>query len=193
VRLRRQHAIAVAIAMSLVAGAESAAAWQARDFESPTGDRARGIAQPADGGTDFALVVGCDGERGDRWRGVTIVQAPEAQPPRLEDPVPGPRPRQRVKITVGSQPTVSDTLELAKPPTGARLYWFPEPSVFVGHMLDAAKSDPAAVVRVDLGLAGGGALELRFPLAGFTDAFASLSKSCRDWQPARRGGPPASS
>ncbi|HZR82766.1 MAG TPA: hypothetical protein VFD92_16850 [Candidatus Binatia bacterium] len=158
------------------------AAWQSREFESPLGDRATGIAVAADNDPDFVLLIGCDGERGDRWRGATILQSP-ASKVRLENPAPGPVLRQRVRVALGDAPPVSDTLETRKAPRGGRLYWAPQPSKFAARLLAAEKDHPDSALRVQFKLASGKPLELRFPLAGLGAEFGDLSKRCRDWQP----------
>jgi hypothetical protein len=170
--------------VSLSLGVPAAgAAWEPRDFESPTGDRAQGIAEPAAGGVPFVLIVGCDGERGDRWRGVTVVQPPTAATAlRLEEPKPGPRPRQRVRVSIGSAAPIDDTFEIGRPPTGARLYWVPQASPFVADMLAAEKASASSQVRVEFRLADGKPIAAEFPLAGFGAAFATLAKRCHDWQ-----------
>lgn len=165
---------------AIAAAAE--ASWARRDFESPLGDRASGIAVAAEQEPGFSLVIGCDGERGDRWRGVAIIQQPGGKR-ELEEPVGGPTPRARVNVALGDGPQVSDTFEIRRNPAGAQVLWIPEPSKFVRRLLDEEKRTPASGLRVKLFLASGKPLELRFPLAGIEVQFADLSERCRDWQP----------
>src|SRR5262245_22673123 len=77
-RLRVVMAAALAAAMAS-AGAAAAAPWEMRDFETPLGDRGVALCTPAERVRDVRLAIGCDGERGDRWRGVAVVEEPESR------------------------------------------------------------------------------------------------------------------
>lgn len=49
-----------------------AGTWQSAEFPSPGGKPARGIATEAVGTPGARLVVGCDGETKDAWRGIAV-------------------------------------------------------------------------------------------------------------------------
>jgi hypothetical protein len=179
--------ITAAIASGMVAWLAIApvarAAWQSRGFDSPLGDKATGIAVVAEGSPDFALTIGCDGERGDRWRGAALLRSPSAPPLDLENPVPGPVRRQRVRVALGDGPAVEDSFQIAKTAVGGTILWVPEPSKFTARLLAEEKKAPGAALRIELRRKDGQPLQLVFPLAGVGAEFAKLSPRCRDWQP----------
>jgi len=175
--------LAIAFAASLALAAPAAAAWQTRDFESPLGDRASGIGTAAEGESGFVLIIGCDGERGDRWRGVAVLHPPTSAPVELADPVPGPVRRQKVRVALGGGPPAEDSFQIAKTAAGGQILWVPEPSKFVARLLAEEKKAPGSSLAIQLRRADGKPLDLSFSLAGVNEQFAKLSPRCRDWQP----------
>lgn len=181
--------IAAAVATCLLGSlggrvaAVRAAGWEQRDFESPLGDRVMGIATAASNEPDFTLAVGCDGDRGDRWRGVAVLEA-SGSPRVLESPVPGPVKRQRVRVAFDDATPVQDTFQIRRSPRGETILWIPEPSRFLRALLDHEKQNSASSLHVVLFLKPKGkSINLKFPLDGLGAAFSPLSRRCRDWEP----------
>src|SRR5438046_6147448 len=74
--------VATALVVTLVLAAPAAASgWEMLQFDSPLGDRAIGLVVPAQNAAGVFLAIGCDGVRGDRWRGVLVFQDPGSKHP----------------------------------------------------------------------------------------------------------------
>lgn len=182
IRLSAAAALGGALVLLLANAPGWASGWEQRAFESPVGDKLVGLGVESSNEPDFVLAIACDGERGDRWRGVAVLQRP-ANRRQLENPVKGMTKRQRVDVSLDGGRAVSDTFEIGGSPRGGTVLWAPEPSKFARQLLDAEKTSPKASLTVTVYLANKKPLPITFPLAGLNADFPGLSKRCRNWQP----------
>jgi len=150
----------------------AAAGWEMRDFETPLGDRGVALFTPAERVRDVRLAIGCDGDRGDRWRGVAIVEEPDSRA--------GLGMSGDVRVRLGETST-RDTWNVRTTAAGRRVFESPESTKLVRRLLSEEAKSPDAKITIEIHGVAGRPVPTTFALAGLGAKIDALAKRCADW------------
>jgi hypothetical protein len=154
------------------ANVAAAAGWELRDFETPLGDRGVALSVRSQRFADLRLAIGCDGDRGDRWRGVAVVEEPDSQV--------GLGMSGDVRVHFG-EASARDTWSVRTTAAGRRVYESPESTKLARRLLSEEAKSPTAQVTIEIHGVSGHPVPVTFPLAGLGAKIDALSKRCADW------------
>ena len=173
-RARRYAIIAVALATAMAtANVATAAGWEMRDFETPLGDRGVALFTSAQRRTDVRLAIGCDGGRGDRWRGVAVVEEPDSKA--------GLGMSGDVRVRFGDT-SARDTWSVRTTAGGRRVFESPESTKLARRLLSEEAKSPTAELTIEIHGTTGRPVPLTFALAGLGAKIDALAKRCADWE-----------
>jgi hypothetical protein len=166
------------IAAALAAGMASAdlaaaAGWEMRDFETPLGDRGVALFVVAKRLPAVRLAIGCDGDRGDRWRGVAVVEEPDSKV--------GLGMSGDVRVRFG-ETSARDNWSVRTTAAGRRVYESPAATKLARRLLSEEAKSPEPQVTIEIHGTGGHPIPLTFALAGLGAKIEVLSKRCADWE-----------
>ena len=143
-----------------------------RDFETPLGDRGVALFTPAKRLPDVRLAIGCDGDRGDRWRGVAVVEEPDS---RVGLGMSG-----DVRVRFG-ETSARDHWSVRTTAAGRRVYESPEATKLARRLLSEEAKSPNAELTVEIHGVNGRPVPVTFALAGLGAKIDALAKRCADW------------
>lgn len=150
----------------------AAAGWEMRDYETPLGDRGVALFVVAKRLPDVRLAIGCDGDRGDRWRGVAVIEEPDSKV--------GLGMSGDVRVRFG-ETSARDTWSMRTTAAGRRVYESPESTKLARRLLREEAQSPDAQVTIDIHGTGGHPIPVTFALAGLGAKIDALAKRCADW------------
>ena len=149
-----------------------AAGWEMHDFETPLGDRGVSLMVPAIRVPDVHLALACDGDTGNRWRGVAVVEEPNS---RVGLGMSG-----AVRVGFGEN-FARDNWAVRTTAAGRHVYTAPESTKLARRLASEDLKVTNARFTVEINGAGGRPVALTFPLEGLAAKIEKISERCDEW------------